>query len=133
MSGAEISGDLFALLGARLQAGRTFTTEEHLEGAEVAVIGHGLQARLFGADAGGLGATLRLDGRPHVIVGVAPEHFAYPGASDIWVPFPAGAAASERDVWGVGRLRSGVTVAQADAAVAAIPVSTNGTSQPPNA
>ena len=121
ISGAEISGDLLGLLGARPGMGRTFTSEEHTEGADVAIVSHALWTRLFDSDANALGSTIRLDGRPHAIVGVAPAGFGYPGASDVWVPLPGAALSSpEGQVWGIGRLRSGVTVPQADAAMSGI-------------
>ena len=50
------------------------------------VLSHGLWQQLYGADRGALGRKLTLDGRDYQIVGVAPEGFRYPGATDLWVP-----------------------------------------------
>ena len=48
-------------------------------GADVVVIGDGLWRRLFGARADIVGSTMRMDGKPFTIVGVAPPDLNVPG------------------------------------------------------
>jgi predicted permease len=83
---AETSANLFKLLGTRAGAGRTFTPDEDAPGrTDVAVISHGLWQQLFGENRDALGSTLRLNGTPVTIIGVAPPHFDYPGKTSVWL------------------------------------------------
>jgi len=132
LNSAEITGDLFTVLGARFELGRAFLPEEHQEGTQVAVVGHSVWTRLYAASTGVLGSTIVLDGRPHAIVGVAPEGFGFPGATDVWVPF-ARSASANRGVWMIGRLTDGTTVEQADAALQSASSAIDAVSRPPDA
>jgi putative ABC transport system permease protein len=68
--------------------GRTFTADEDGPGRQqVAVLGHGLWTRRFGARPDALGQTLRLNNVPHTILGVMPAAFdAIAGRADVIVP-----------------------------------------------
>jgi predicted permease len=112
--GAEVSGDLFALLGAPLWRGRSLSRDETLP---VAVIGHELWTRRFGASDAALGATIAIDGVPHAIVGVAAEGFGFPADARIWFPVRRD---DQRPVDVAARLRPGVSIAEASAALAAL-------------
>ena len=114
-TGAEVSGDLFALLGVPLLRGRWISPGAT---APVAVISHDLWTRRFGAAEGALGATLSIDGTAHTIVGIAPEGFGFPGDARVWFPF-AGTAPGRVDA--VARLRETIPFAEADAALRALP------------
>lgn len=114
--GAEMSADLFALLGVPLQRGRSLQAGDP---APVAVISHELWTRRFASDSGAVGATIRIDGTPHIIVGIAPAGFAFPSDARIW--YPLARNASERRVEVVARLSSGVSAAQADALLRTMP------------
>ena len=84
---AETSANFFQLLGARPAAGRTFSADEDRHGRTgVAVISHALWQQQFGGDPRVPGATIHVDGKPLVIVGVAPARFDYPGDISIWLP-----------------------------------------------
>jgi predicted permease len=111
--GAEVSGDLFALLGVPLLRGRSLSRDE---AGPVAVIGYDAWTRRFGANDAALGATIAIDGVPHTIVGVAPEGFAFPADARVWFPMRRDAA---RGVDVAARLRDGVPAAEASAALTA--------------
>jgi hypothetical protein len=79
IDGAEVSSSFFDVLGARPHLGRFFLPAEDIDGNDrVVVLGYGLWRRKFGADAGIIGATLYLNGRPHVVVGIGPAGFEDP-------------------------------------------------------
>jgi putative ABC transport system permease protein len=114
----ETTAGFLQTLGTEPESGRAFSPEEDIPGRNgVAVIGHGLWWRLFGGDAGVLGSTIRLNGVPLTVIGVAPRGFDFPGNSAVWTPTiyefgrlpKSGAIAVET----IGRLRPDVTLAQA--------------------
>jgi predicted permease len=132
--GLFISDNYFELLGVHPAAGRSFTADEcrSTGQAPVAVVSHGVAQR-FGGAVPAVGRELRINDTLFTIVGVAPPGFAgtYAGlAFDIWVPItmqPAlGGDAKTLEMrdarWlqTFGRLRDGVTLAQARAELAAI-------------
>lgn len=117
------SHELFALLGVRPRLGRLFTPEDGRPGAPtVVVLSHGLWRDRYGADPGIVGRTVQVNGRAREVIGVAPPGFAYPRpATALWMnlaPDPAEVGFADlgglfRD--GIGRLRPGVTPAEAEA------------------
>jgi len=122
-----VSSNYFQVLGVRLAAGRAFGGEQAVPGGEaVVVISHALWQRRFGADPAIVGKTIRVNARPFIVIGVAPQGFA--GAfrglrTDVWVPaslgsmvgFNASALTSrgDRGLLLFARLRPGVTIEQA--------------------
>lgn len=128
---ASASGTFFAVLGQAVQEGRTLTPDDDRPGAPcVAVLTDALRQRRFGTGAV-LGASLVLDGRPCDVVGVLPAGFSFPlmPRAELWIngdrgvprsfPFP-GDITTVRDshlLYAVGRLRDGVTVSSASAAL----------------
>jgi putative ABC transport system permease protein len=106
--------------------GRGFTGEEHAPGAGGAVlVSHSFWRSHLGSDPEALGRPLQLFYSTFEVVGVLPEGFHHPGDTDLWVPaelFSREAAENRRaHNWlAVGRLRDGVTVAAANAELAAI-------------
>lgn len=90
LTGLYVTPDFFHVLGVQPAQGRAFTPEEGKPGNDrVAIISYGLWQRRFGGDPGTLGSTILLDGVPHVLVGVMPQHFwfRFPG-QDVWAPLP---------------------------------------------
>jgi predicted permease len=87
---AFVTGNLFDVLHVDMALGRSFLPDEDVVGAPVTVgvISHGLWARDFGASPDVLGATVRLDGVPFTVVGVAAESFGGTDSerTDLWVP-----------------------------------------------
>jgi predicted permease len=89
--GLLVSDNYFSALGVRPALGRTFTADDlRAEGGEaVAVISDGLWRSMFGADPLAIGQPLRVNGRPFVVVGVAPAEFQGTHLGlyfDVWVP-----------------------------------------------
>ena len=124
--GAYTSANFFSVLGVRMALGRGFLPEEELAAspAAVAVIGDSLWRTQFGGDRDVVGKTIRLNGRPFTVVGVAASGFNGHGIDrvNLWVPLTAypdgedlGRFERRGQQWlmGIGRLKSGVTLAQA--------------------
>lgn len=134
--GLGASGNYFSVLGITPALGRAFLPEEDKLGAgqPVAVIGHGLWQRRFAGNPNVVGETIRLNDLPFTIIGVAPAGFSGTDVgirTDIWVPmsmndqlFPGQAWLTVRGNHSIstviGRLKPGVTIAQAGSACKAI-------------
>ena len=85
-----VSDNFFAFMGARPAAGRFFTPEEGRPNANIPVIvaSHGLWQRL-GGHPDFVGSTLRVNGKPHTVIGVSPAGFSGISgviAPEIWLP-----------------------------------------------
>jgi predicted permease len=111
---AEVSGDLFSLLGVPVQMGRPLAAAD--AGARVVVIGSDLWVKGLGSNPDIVGAPLSIDGDNYVVVGVASRGFSFPEDSRLWLPLDA--AAGDRPVDVVARLKPGVSGVQADATLA---------------
>ena len=84
---AETTANFFSVLGSEPEIGRPFAYGEDAEGRDgVAVISHALWQQLFGSDARVLGSTIRLNGVPTVVVGIAPPAFDFPAGTMVWTP-----------------------------------------------
>lgn len=82
---AMTSCNFFSLLGAQPKVGRWFQNGEDIPGNNnVAVISYGLWQELYAGDARVLGSTIRLNGMPLTIIGVAPPGFDYPKDTALW-------------------------------------------------
>ncbi len=121
---AQTSWNFFSVLATQPILGTGFAVDEDVDGTgwglpgpnAVAVIGYGLWQQLFAGDPKVLGSTIRLDGNPLTIVGVAPPGFDYPGKAVLWKP---AAFSPGNNGWGtVARLKPGITWPQARAAFA---------------
>jgi putative ABC transport system permease protein len=88
VDGARVGADYFAMLGVRPALGRGFHAEEAAPGREnVVLLSHGLWQRRFGSDPGVVGSEIRLDGRPHTVVGVMPAAMDFAlFDEELWVP-----------------------------------------------
>src|SRR4030095_1607975 len=103
----------FAVLGAKPVAGRAFDTNE----TNTAVLSYRYWTRRFNRDPGVIGQTLRLNGKPFTVIGVARDGFQGTGvrASEIWVPLHANDNRNAAWLLLGGRLKPGATQAQAAA------------------
>ena len=120
LSGAFVSPNTLSMLGARVARGRLFTPEESAQGSgvAVAVLSYASWTTRFGADTGMIGRSVVLNGQPHVVIGVLAADFVDPyGFTEIWLPMssvPSGwFARGAFNVWTIGRIRPGVSFAQA--------------------
>lgn len=123
----EVSPNYFSMLGATPELGRLFGHQDFALGfAPVVVISDALWRRSYGADPGVLGRSLRLDNDLYTIVGVLSPGFRHPGptipAVEVWItcgfsadPFAAPARGLRILPGAIGRLKPGLTLAQAQA------------------
>ena len=86
-----VSPNYFAVLGVTMQAGRGFVADDDYAGTRsmVVVISDGLWRSMFGADPGAAGRTIRVNGHPFTVVGIAPPGFIgtdIEGATNVWTP-----------------------------------------------
>ena len=120
MDGAWVSDGFFQTLRQPLALGRPPAGG----GVEEVVIGHDLWRSRFGADDGVIGRSVRVDGRAHTVVGVAPAGFRFlDQPAEIWAPLEFLAGVESRDAhWFtcVGRLRVGATIEEARAEAEAV-------------
>jgi putative ABC transport system permease protein len=131
---AGVVSDRFAeALGVAPQVGHTFAVENRADASQSVIISDHLWRRRFNADPAIIGSSITLEGAPYSVVGVMPEGFSFPRELisssdarvlpdvDLWVPVtlrPNDRANAFLKV--VARLKPNVTVAQAQAEMAAI-------------
>jgi predicted permease len=121
VNSAEASPALFTVLRVKPILGRTFLPEEtEAKQSKVAIISEGLWKRRFGADVNLVGQPIQLDGESFTVVGVMPGDFKVPENVDLWLPFSFTASDWKSDrshyyVEAVGRLKTGITLAQGKA------------------
>ncbi|HUJ33380.1 MAG TPA: ABC transporter permease [Candidatus Acidoferrum sp.] len=123
VNGCGISANFFDLLGVAPALGRSFMPTEDQPGADsVAVVGYGFWRRQFGGDPNAIGKTVQLNGRTYTIVGIMPADFDFPVPMQLWVPLALSPTdnsdRSHLSIWAIGRLKPGVSVAQARGALA---------------
>jgi len=114
------SPSFFSVLRANAMLGRAFNESETQPGANrVAVLTYPFWKSRFNSAPGALGQTIELDRHKYTIVGVMPKAMQYPSRADLLLPFaPTGAQWADRTTHNaivLGRLRKGVTLAQAQA------------------
>ena len=124
--GAVLTANTFDALGnAEPHLGRTFLPGDDEPGApRLAILGHHVWEGRFGSDPGIVGRTVRLNGAAHQVVGVMEEGFRFPINHDLWTNLNLDPDLYERgdgrtlEVF--GRLKEGVSVAEARADLAAV-------------
>jgi putative ABC transport system permease protein len=126
INATRMSGGAFPALGVAPLLGRVFSEREDEQGEQVAVVSYALwQDRLHG-DEQVLGSKILLDRKPYVVIGVMPRNFEFPlspghlNNSELWVPMSftpqetSNVGAASWNFSMVGRLKPGVTAAQAE-------------------
>jgi putative ABC transport system permease protein len=118
--GAQVTPNLFQVLGMGAAWGRTFLPEEENPSrGKVAVISNGFWRRRFGGSPSVFGRTIQLDGEQYEIVGVMPARFRFPKSeTEVWVPLTMPAEELDRMshyLGAIGRLAQGSTPDQAGA------------------
>lgn len=130
VEGARVSSSLFSLLGAQVMLGRVFAIEDDEPGkAPIALLSYGFWQRHFAGDHGVVGKTLTLNGNSVAIVGVLAPDFALNREvmptvnsiknAELLLPLPMSeklrSTRTNEDYNIFGKLKPGVTVAQAQA------------------
>jgi putative ABC transport system permease protein len=104
------------MLGRLIRAG-----EDKPGGEAVTVLGYSIWRDRYGSDPGILGKGVRINGKPYTVVGVMPDGYLFPDNAKLWVPEQQDPLAIKRgagdwlDV--VGRLKPGVSIAEANTAM----------------
>ena len=122
--GRRVNWNFFQMLGVKPQLGRLFSAADDRAGATpTAVISDEFWREKFGGDAAVIGKTISLDENPFTLIGVLPPGFELLRRDDIFVPLGLWFTPDENllkrsnqfPLYVLGRLKSGVTVAQARA------------------
>ena len=131
LNGTTVSADMFALLGATPELGRTFLPEEDEPNHYVVVLDHEFWKQQFGGDPQIIGRVITLDNRAYTVVGVMPAGFEFPlqrQSSSVWITFSADQFTDDNTppitkergahfMNVIARLKPGVSVTQAQAAM----------------
>jgi putative ABC transport system permease protein len=121
--GARVSADFFPLLNVTPELGRNFGPEEEQVGRDhVVILTHAFWQRHFGGDRNIIGRFLTIDGEPFTIIGVLPASFRFSrvlnAELEFWMPIsftPQQLTREDRSITVYGRLKQGVSLAQAQA------------------
>ncbi|HTV64808.1 MAG TPA: ABC transporter permease, partial [Bryocella sp.] len=130
-----VASDFFRVLGVDPMLGRGFLPDEEKPGTHAVVLSHETWRSVFGSAPDIVGRAITLDNNRYTVVGVMPKNFAFPLDElppDIWVTLADDAVDPDPDphplttqrgadmVEVVGRLKAGVTAAQAAADLSVI-------------
>jgi predicted permease len=123
IAGAVVTANFFSVLGVTPLQGRTFTPDEDRQGASpVAMLREGFWKRRFGGDTSVLGKSLLLDGKAFTVVGIVPRECQLLGPAEavtaLWQwrrRMQLEGRESHPGILAVGRLKAGVSLAQARA------------------
>jgi putative ABC transport system permease protein len=127
--GVQVSQDFLSVLGVQPLLGRGFVTEECvLNGRRAAILSHGFWQRTFAGATDVIGRSMTVNGESAAIVGVLPpsadlDVLFSPGADvELLLPLPLTRAMANQGntVFGIGRLRPGVALVQAQEELAVI-------------
>ena len=126
----RVSSNLLPMLGVVPASGRLLAPEEDLPGrSATALLTEGMWARRYGRNPRMIGKSITINGQPYEVVGILPQSFSLPREvlptlygteqADIFLPLPLAPAAAQvrtgEDYNIVGKLKPGVSVAQAQA------------------
>jgi predicted permease len=119
-----VTDNFLPTLGVPLLFGRNFSAaESRFQGPPAAILSHAFWQRRFGGDPAVIGRTITLNGQSTTVVGVLPRAFDFdalfsPGSEvDALTPFAISPETANfgNTLFGIGRLKPGVGVAQAQA------------------
>ena len=124
--GAYVTAPFFDVLGTPAKLGRTFSAaQDTVPSEDMAVLDEATWHRFYGTNTAIVGTRIRINGKPHSIVGVMPAGFRWPEGSQVWLlspksvppsPIDSGDLPSNRDVRyfeAIARLKPGVTISDA--------------------
>jgi putative ABC transport system permease protein len=116
--GIHVTQNFFRLFGAPAMLGRTFTAQEDSpNGGKVVVLNYALWQRRFDGNPNIIGSALSLGNEPYTIIGVLGKSFVSDPEADIYLPFQFDSNSTNQGHYfrAAGRLRQGMTLAQANA------------------
>ena len=123
--GQSVTSEFFNVLGVVPVVGRVFTAEDDRRQASVVIIAETLWRSHFGADPKIAGRSVTLGGKPYQVVGVAPAGFQFLFPAGLWTLFTVERSPQQRRMHYlqvIGRLKPGVSMQQAESAMAAIAI-----------
>jgi predicted permease len=127
VSAARVTAGFFRVLGVKPILGRDFYDgEDQPSGGDTMILTYHTWQERFGGRKDIIGQTVDLDGVPNTIVGVLPASFQFAprGNAEFWVTVHKLSNCEKRrschNLYGVGRLKDGVTVQSALADMTAI-------------
>ena len=124
--GLRVTTNFLSMMGAQTVLGRVFTAAEGEGKARypVAVLTDGFWKRRFGSDPRVIGRSFTMNSEPYTVIGVLAPGFWQPLPSDLYVSWPLAELRAknraDHDFGVIGRLKPGVTIAQAQAELSAI-------------
>jgi putative ABC transport system permease protein len=125
VAGIAVSPEVLPLLGVRPLLGRVFDSATIADDERSVILAYGLWQSQFGGEASVIGRSISLDGTPYTVIGVMPAHFRFPNdGTQLWTPlvFREADFANRQNsyLYGVARLKPGVTFEQARSDMAAV-------------
>jgi predicted permease len=128
VAAVRVTPSFFRLVGVAPQLGRTFTEQDgELGNEQKVVLSHAFWQSHYGGDRNVVGRDLRIDGQPHVVVGVMPREYKPPNEdAALWLPlaFTADETSDEKrhnnDSLYIARLEPGASIEQAQAQIDAL-------------
>jgi putative ABC transport system permease protein len=124
--GEQTTFEYFDVLGARPALGRTFRQSDDIPNApRVVVLSHSLWTQRFGGDPSAVGRMVSINGENHEVIGVMPATFtsAWVTNARLWRPLRMNPTNPSRNLavnHTIGRLKPGVSLAQAKAGLATL-------------
>jgi putative ABC transport system permease protein len=121
LTASGVTGNYFDAFGIAPVLGRGFSLENEKPGQDqVTVLSHALWQKRFGGDPAIINRTIVLDGKACEVIGVMAANVSLPQTAQLWVPlnFDASPDMKMRKAHflrPIGRLKRGVTLAQAQA------------------
>src|SRR6266852_4623355 len=128
VSVTRVTANYFSILGVSPALGRAFAAGEDRSGSDrVVILSHRLWERRYGSDPKVVGATVRLNGESHTVIGVMPSGFVLPSfLTQMWTPLvlqdaqQSAAARENRNLYLFARLKTGISAKQARADIATL-------------
>jgi putative ABC transport system permease protein len=122
--GQTVTWNLFEVLGTPPVLGRNFGPDDDRPGAEpVVLLSHEVWQNRYSGDRSVVGRAVSINGRPHTIIGVMPQRFAFPENTRLWVthaPYGEKTARNARNLQVFARLKPGISDEQAVADLSSV-------------
>src|SRR6266478_416258 len=132
VSATRVTANYFSILGVSPALGRTFAAGEDQNGSDrVVILSHRLWERRYGSDPKVVGATVRVNGESHTVIGVMPFGFVlHSFPTQMWTPLVLqdaqqnAAARENRNLYLFARLKTEISAKQARADIASSAIGT---------